>query len=87
MGYLINMYDITNFMTWFLTELLKLVSNIYSFLNNITFMGISILDFTITCLIISVVINIMLTLVTSNGTKDLNTKPARGRLRDRGKSE
>ena len=67
MGYLINMYDITDFMTWFLSELLKLVSNIYSFLNNITFMGISILDFTITCLIISVVINIMLTLVTSNG--------------------
>lgn len=80
------MYDITDFLTWFLFELIKLVASIYDFLNNITFMGISILDFTIGCLIISVLINILLTLVKADDIRNLNNRDVQIRFRDRGKS-
>lgn len=54
--------DITNFMQWFINEILSMFTNIYNILNNITFMGTSLLKVILTITILSIILPILLTL-------------------------
>lgn len=59
--------DITNFITWFIQEIINLISNCFIILYNITFYNISLLEYIISLLVLGVIIEILFTLVSSNG--------------------
>lgn len=60
--------DISRFMSWFLGQMVGLVGWTFDILDSITFNGISILDFLIGVLLLSVIIPILITLVKSRRT-------------------
>lgn len=53
--------DITDFMTWFLSQIVSMFTSIFSTLDSITFMGTSLLKVSLTIIILSVLIPILLT--------------------------
>ena len=55
--------DITSFMTWFLNQVVSIFTFTYSTLNNITFMGTSLLKVILTIGILSALLPVILTLV------------------------
>jgi len=57
--------DITDFITWLLNEIIKLFTNIFNILNNITFSGTSLLKVIITIGILGALIPIILTIAPS----------------------
>lgn len=59
--------DITSFITWFIEEIIKLFTKCFNLLNSITFYNISLLQYIISLLILGVIIEILFTLVSSNG--------------------
>ena len=54
--------DITNFMSWFLNQFATFFTFIYNTLDNITFFGVSLLSFSITCILMGVIITTLTTL-------------------------
>lgn len=58
--------DITNFMTWFLSEVVKIFTFVFSTLDNITFMGTSLLNVILTIVILSALLPILLTIARSS---------------------
>lgn len=60
------MYDITNLMTWFISEVIRIFQFSYFMLENITFMGTNLLSVSIMLLIIGALIKV--TLVVPKGT-------------------
>ena len=54
--------DITDFMTWWLSQVLQLFTKIFNLLDSIQFMGTSLLKVILTILILSVLIPVILTL-------------------------
>lgn len=54
--------DITNFMTWFISKIVEMFSWFFGILDNITFMGTSLLKVCLTISIISCLIPILLTI-------------------------
>lgn len=57
--------DITEFMTWFINEIIKLFTGIFNLINNITFAGTSLLKVIITIGILGALIPIILTIAPS----------------------
>lgn len=57
--------DITNFMTQFINLIVNFFIWAYKELNNITFSGISLLQYIITILVLGVIVEILFTLVSS----------------------
>lgn len=57
--------DISNFMTWFIAQCVSIFGSVYSTLDSITFLGTSLLKFSITILILSAVIGVLFTLAQS----------------------
>ena len=64
--------DITEFMTWWLSQVLQLFTKIFNLLDNIQFMGTSLLKVILTILILSVLIPVILTI--SKSTNFVGTK-------------
>ena len=61
--------DITNFMTWFLNQVVRIFTYSYNTLDSITFMGTSLLRVSLTILILGTLIPILLTIVNTQGIK------------------
>lgn len=82
-------YDISSFMTWFLSQIYSMFSTIYNILDHIYLAGnVSLMDFSITIFILSLVIGI---LVAQPGNamrveKGVETKEARERFKAQRKS-
>lgn len=55
--------DITNFMTWFINQVVNIFTFAYSTLNDITFMGTSLLKVILTIGILGALLPVILTLV------------------------
>lgn len=64
--------DITEFMTWWLSQVLQLFTKIFNLLDSIQFMGTSLLKVILTILILSVLIPVILTI--SKSTNFVGTK-------------
>lgn len=64
--------DITEFMTWFLSQVLQLFTKIFNLLDSIQFMGTSLLKVILTILILSVLIPVILTI--SRSTNFIGSK-------------
>lgn len=64
--------DITEFMTWWLSQVLQLFTKIFNLLDSIQFMGTSLLKVVLTILILSVLIPVILTI--SKSTNFVGTK-------------
>lgn len=62
--------DITNFITWFIENILKIFTSSFNLLNKITFYNISLLQYIISVLVLGVILEILLTLVSSNGIRN-----------------
>ena len=60
--------DITIFINWFINEVVKLFTSIFSILDSIEFSGTSILRFSVSLLVITTLIPIILTLPNSSKT-------------------
>lgn len=54
--------DITNFMTWFVEQVVSIFSKMFSILDSITFAGTSLLSVIITIIILGVLIPVILTI-------------------------
>lgn len=61
--------DITNFMTWFLNQVIRIFTYSYNTLDNITFMGTSLLKVSLTIVILGTLLPILLTIVNTQGIK------------------
>lgn len=71
--------NISNFFSWFLTQFVRIGTNMLDKLDNIFLIGnVSILDFTITITIIGIFINIILTI-----PQNINRKETRAERRAR----
>lgn len=55
--------DITNFMTWFIYQVVNIFTFVYSTLNDITFMGTSLLKVILTIGILGALLPVILTLI------------------------
>ena len=58
--------DISSFVTWFIDTIINIFTKLFSILDSITFMGISLLQYSITILILSAVINLLITIPDTN---------------------
>lgn len=56
------MNDITNFMTWWIEQVVNIFTKTYNILDSITFMGTSLLKVIITISLLSIIIPILLTI-------------------------
>ncbi len=54
--------DISNFVGWFINQFLTLFTYIFNTLDSITFYGVSLLGFSITCILMAVIITTLTTL-------------------------
>lgn len=54
--------DITNFMTWFMNQVISIFTKCFNILDSITFSGTSLLKVIVTIIIISVLIPVILTI-------------------------
>lgn len=54
--------DITNFITWFISQVVKIFTWLFNLLDSITFSGTSLLRVIITIIIISVLLPVILTI-------------------------
>jgi hypothetical protein len=61
--------DISGFFNTFLSMMLQGVSNFFNILDSITINGVSLLDFSITILLLSVVLPMVITLVKSRSNR------------------
>lgn len=61
--------DISSFMTWFLTQVVNIFSYTYTTLNNITFMGTSLLKVILTITILGAMLPVLLTITQTQGVK------------------
>lgn len=64
--------DITEFMTWWLSQVLQLFTKIFNLLDSIQFMGTSLLKVILTILILTVLIPVILTI--SKSTNFIGSK-------------
>ena len=62
--------DITSFITWFIESILGILTWCFNLINNITFYNISLLQYIISLLVLGVILEIIFTLVSSNGIKN-----------------
>ena len=62
--------DITDFITFFVNSIKDIVAYCFTWLDSITFMGTSLLRYSIGLIILSMVIEIMLTLVKTRSIKE-----------------
>lgn len=83
----ISMLDISDFMTWFIAQVVSLFSSIFSTLNNITFLGTSLLKFSLTILIIGGGISILITIAQSNIVNSERSGRIKGRREAREKKK
>lgn len=59
--------DITNFMTWFINQVVSIFKKTFNILDSITFSGISLLDLIITIVILTALIGVLITVVQNVG--------------------
>lgn len=62
--------DITDFITWFINQIINIFTWCFNLLNSITFYNISLLQYIISLLVLGVILEILFTLVSSNGIKN-----------------
>lgn len=72
--------DISSFMIWFINQVLSIFGSVFSILDGISFLGTSLLKFLLTILIISSIINILLTISKTGSIRS-------GRVRDNSKDK
>ena len=60
--------DITNFMTWFINQIINMLSKILNILNGIEFMGTSLLKVILFVQILAIIIKILLTVSKNTGS-------------------
>lgn len=77
--------DITNFMNWFITQFLNLFKFIYNTLDNITFNGISLLQYTISVFVLVPILTVLFTLVTSDKIWTSETEKSKKSKKSKGK--
>lgn len=67
--------DISGFFNWFLDMFIGVIARAYGFLDNITFAGISLLQFILWCLILSAIIPIIFSVArTQSGSMHRNVE-------------
>lgn len=59
---MIHQVDITNFVTWFVSQVISLFGQIFTILDSITFAGTSVLKVIITIIILSSLVGVVLTI-------------------------
>lgn len=59
--------DISNFMTWFINQVVSIFTELFRILQNIQFLGTNLLQVIVTIIIISSILPILLTIGNSNG--------------------
>ena len=74
--------DITNFMTWFLDQVISIFKFVFNTMDSITFMGTSLLKVVLTIVIISALIPILLTI----GKSSRITAERADKVRDKGEN-
>lgn len=55
--------DITNFMQWFINQVITLFTQIFNLMNSIEFMGTSLLKLILTIVILSTIIPVLFTII------------------------
>ena len=63
------MNDITDFMTWFLAQVVTIFTYTFNVLNSITFMGTSLLKVILTITILGAILPVLLTITQTQGVK------------------
>lgn len=59
--------DITNFMTWFVAQTVKIFTSFFNLLDSITFAGTSVLKVSVTVIILSSLLGVILTIGKTSG--------------------
>lgn len=76
-------YDISTFMTWFLSQVLSIFTFVFSTLNSIEFMGTSLLKVLLTITIIGALLPVLLTVVNTQGIKAERRSRERSKKNDK----
>ena len=79
--------DISNFMTWFINQVVSMFTNLFGILEDIEFLGTNLLQVLVTILIIGTILPILLTLGYSNGGIIRDAKSYNDRVRNRNQKE
>lgn len=74
--------DISDFMAWFLNQVLNMFTWIFNILDNIKFLGTSLLDLIITITVLSFLIPVILTLGKSNPIRSERVKTSKERTKN-----
>lgn len=77
--------DITNFMTWFINQVVNMFTWIYSTLSSIKFMGTNLLQFSVTLMILIPLIGVVLTISSNVGF--VRAERVRESRKDKNKNE
>ena len=77
--------DITNFMTWFINQVLSIFGQCFTILDNITFMGTSLLKVILTIAILGIILPVLLTL--NKDVERVGGKIARSKEKNARKNE
>lgn len=64
--------DISNFMAWFIAQVVRLVTFFFSLLANVTFLGTSLMRLIVDLLILGVVLDVLIVSVKSRSVRDVS---------------
>ncbi len=73
--------DISDFMAWFLNQVLNMFTWIFNILDNIKFLGTSLLDLIITITVLSFLIPVILTIGKSSSIRSEKVKTSKERTK------
>lgn len=74
---MIILHDISNFMTWFVSQVVNIFSFCYSTLASLEFGGTNLLNVLLTIFVLSTLIPILITIVENKGTLSINESKSR----------
>lgn len=66
--------DISNFITWWFNQVITIIQQAFSIIDNIKFLGTSLLDVIIAIIIIGIILRIFLSIAKGTGTTIRNGK-------------
>lgn len=79
--------DITNFMQWFIQQVVSMFTQLFGILEDIEFMNTNLLQVCVTIIIISAIIPILLTIGTSVGNMGTNVYSYNERVKTKNKTQ
>ena len=79
--------DITNFMQWFIQQVVSMFQQLFGILEDIEFMGTNLLQVIVTIIIIGAIIPILLTIGTSVGNMGTNVYSYNERVKEKNKAK